>query len=254
MIDTHCHIHSAGFELDAATVLAAARQAGVDKLICVGTDAEDSRRAVEFASYHANCWASIGLHPHDAKQGSKPLKQLRKLLDDKTMRTKIVAIGECGLDYYYDHSPRPRQAEAFRAQLELAAEFNLPLIFHVRQAFSDWWKVMADYPDVRGVIHSYSAGVAELVPLIERGFYIGINGIMTFTKNDFQLAAAKAIPLEKLVLETDAPFLTPAPIRGKVNEPRYVTYVADFLAKLRQEDLSVLTKATSANATKLFNL
>lgn len=254
LIDTHCHIHSVDFPLDAEEVLAGARTASVDKLICVGTDADDSVRAVEFAKSHDNCWASVGLHPHDAKLGDKPLKQLRELLEDKSNADKIVAIGECGLDYYYDHSPRSHQAEAFRTQLDLAVEFNLPIIFHVRQAFGDWWKIMADYPTVRGVIHSFSSNEAELKPLLERGLYVGLNGIMTFTKNEFQQAAAKAVPLDQLVLETDAPFLTPVPMRGKVNEPRYVTYVADFLAKLRQESSSLLIKKTSANATKLFNL
>jgi len=250
--DTHCHIHSRDFPLEAETVLAAALNEGVDNLICVGTDAADSRMAAEFADKHEHCWASVGLHPHDAKAGAKPFKELRVLLSDAELSPRIVAIGECGLDYYYDYSPRAQQQAAFQSQLELAVEFDLPLIFHVRQAFADFWRIMADFPDVRGVIHSFSGNPAELKPLLERGFFIGLNGIMTFTKNDFQLAAAKAIPLKQLLLETDAPFLTPVPIRGKVNEPRYVAFVASFLAELRQERLSVLAKTTSNNAAKLF--
>lgn len=252
-VDTHCHLHRVDYQLPADEVWAQARAKGVTRLLLVGTDADDSERAVKFAKSHAGCWASVGLHPHDAKLGATPITQLRTLLDGKN-RAQVVAIGECGLDYYYQHSPKREQTAAFRAQLELASQFDLPLIFHVREAFADFWRVLADFPAVRGVVHSFSATRQELEPVLERGFSVGLNGIMTFSQNVAQLEAAKVVPLDKLMLETDAPFLTPRPHRGTVNEPRYVALVAEFLANLRQESVATIARATTANAKELFAL
>lgn len=243
-----------GYKLPPDETVKKARKSGVTRLICVGTDAEDSQHAVNFALTHKNCWASVGLHPHDAKLGKQPMEGLRTLLEDDKNRGKIIAIGECGLDYYYNHSPKSDQASAFRSQLELASEFNLPVIFHVREAFGDFWEILADFPNIRGVVHSFSARIEDLELILARGFYVGLNGIMTFTKEEHQLAAAKAVPLAKLLLETDAPFLTPVPQRGRVNEPRYLALVAQFLAELRQDELADVAKATTANAIELFTL
>lgn len=253
LVDTHCHIHSADHPLPADEVLTRARASGVDRLILVGTDAADSQLAVEFALTHANCWASVGLHPHDAKLGAKTIARLRGLLTSDN-RPNIVAIGECGLDYYYNYSPKNQQKAAFIAQLELAAEFDLPLIFHVREAFTDFWRMLDDFERVRGVVHSFSAELDELEQIIERGLYVGLNGIMTFNQDANQLDAAKAVPLTKMVLETDAPFLTPKPHRGTINEPRYVALVAEFLAHLRQDSPANVAKVTTTNAIELFNL
>lgn len=254
LVDTHCHVHMDGYKLSPEETVQKAQTGGVTRLICVGTDAVDSQRAVNFARTHKNCWASVGLHPHDAKLGQKSLEALRRLLEDDKSRAKIVAIGECGLDYYYNHSPKSDQEAAFRSQLELASEFNLPLIFHVREAFADFWQIMADFPSVRGVVHSFSSGVEELELILARGLYVGLNGIMTFSKDERQLAGARAVVLDKLLLETDAPFLTPVPQRGRVNEPRYLALIAQFLAELRQDELANVAKATTANAIELFAL
>lgn len=253
-VDTHCHVHTAGYSLAPDEVIKRAADDGVDRLICVGTDADDSRRAVGFAQKYDHIRASVGLHPHDAKLGEKPLAILRSLLQSEENRGKIVAIGECGLDYYYNHSPKAKQESAFRSQLKLAEEFNLPLIFHVREAFTDFWRILEDFPKVRGVVHSFSATTIELDQVLNHDLHVGLNGIMTFSKNEQQLAAAKAAPLNRLLLETDAPFLTPSPQRGTVNEPRYVALVAAFLANLRQESLADIAAATTANALELFNL
>ena len=265
-VDTHCHLHEIARRLtpvhdkwikggitDADSVLRAAREAGVTKAICVGTTRADSELAVEFVKGHENLWASIGIHPHEAQDHlDKAAKEKFALL---ATEAKVVAVGECGLDYYYEHSPKEAQIEILKFQIELALQHDLPLIFHVRDAFDDFWPIFDNYKDIRGVVHSFSATEKELGEILARpNLYVGLNGIMTFTKRDDQLAAAKQVPLERLLLETDAPFLTPVPYRGKVGEPRYVRTVAAFLADLRGETLESLATATTANAGQLFNL
>lgn len=249
-IDTHCHIHAADFTLDAEETIRGAKAQGVNRLICVGTDEVDSGLAVAFANMHDGVWASIGLHPHDAKLGTEAFNALTSLAE----KSKIVAVGECGLDYYYNHSAKEDQEKALRFQIELALTHKLPMIFHVRDAFDDFWPIFDSYEGVRGVIHSFTATSKELDEALERGLYIGLNGIMTFSKNEEQLVAAKAVPLERLLLETDAPFLTPVPLRGKVNEPKNVVLTAEFLSKIRGESLEQIALASTNNAKELFQL
>jgi TatD DNase family protein len=165
-----------------------------------------------------------------------------------------VAVGECGLDYFYTHSPKEVQVEMLKAQIELALAHDTPLIFHVREAFDDFWPVFDSYQGIRGVLHSFTDTEANLQRALDKGLYIGVNGIATFTKIDAQKAMYKQIPLEKLLLETDAPFLTPVPHRGKVNEPAFVKLVASHMADLHAISLEELSAATSKNATTLFNL
>lgn len=253
LVDTHCHIHFPDYGLDPDAALQSALRAGVGTIICVGTTLEDSRGATEFAVNRKNCWASIGLHPHESKRyaGKGRLLEEFKAL---AKHQKVVAIGECGLDYYHSHSPKADQRAIFEFQLALATEQQLPLIFHVREAFDDFLAITGQYRGLRGVVHSFSATTKELEQLLSRGFYIGLNGIMTFTKNENQLDAAKAVPRDKLVLETDAPFLTPVPFRGKLCQPKHVRVTAEFLAKLRGETLTDLARATTRNAQALFNL
>lgn len=250
LVDTHAHIHSKFYELNPLKALADANTAGVEKILCVGTEASDSERAVSFVADKSNCWATIGQHPHDAKMGTPALKKLKQLVG----KSKVVAIGECGLDYYYLHSQKDVQQQVFRAQIELAIQHNLPLIFHVREAFDDFFKILDEYSDVRGVVHSFTADRKTLYKILERDLFVGLNGIMTFTKDAEQLAAARAVPLERLVLETDAPFLTPTPLRGKINEPANIKIIAEFLANLRGEKLTDLAAATSNSSIELFNL
>lgn len=273
LTDTHCHIH----EIVAAThgseshnggdsmhgrwkrngrtpeeVVSDAADAGVSRLICIGCTASDSRLAVEFAQDRPAVWASIGIHPHEAEDYANfpdKLKKFAELID----KPKVVAVGECGLDYFYEHSPKAEQEKVLRFQIELALAHNVPMIFHVREAFDDFWLIFDSYRGIRGVIHSFSAGEKELGQIIERGLYVGLNGIMTFTKNEAQLAAARAVPLDRLLLETDAPFLAPAPHRGQVCEPRHVRVTAEFLANLRGETLEELAAATTVNSVKLFS-
>jgi TatD DNase family protein len=251
-IDTHCHIHSRDYPLDADEAMKRAVTHGVKKLICVGTDEDDSERAVAFANTRENCWASIGMHPHDATRGVIGIEKLHGIL--KADRSKIVAIGECGLDYFYDNSPRQLQAEMLHAQIQLALEHDLPMIFHVREAFDDFWPIFDRYSGIRGVLHSFTDTQRNMEIAIEKDLYIGVNGISTFTKSMEQQEMFGAIPLEKMILETDSPFLTPVPKRGTVNEPAFVTLVATKQADLRHISLEELSVATSLNATTLFSL
>ena len=249
-VDTHCHIHDSEYILPQADVIARADAAGVTRLVCVGTDEVTSAQAVVFAQDKEQVWASIGLHPHDAKLGQSAFDAIAQLLPNN----KVAAIGECGLDYFYNHSDKKDQYMALEFQMQLALDNSLPMIFHVRDAFDDFWPIFDNFSGLTGVIHSFTATTAELEQSLQRELYIGLNGIMTFTKDEKQLAAARAVPLDKLLLETDAPFLTPAPLCGKVNEPKNVSITADFLANLRGERLQDVAAATTHNACQLFGL
>lgn len=253
LVDTHCHIHFPDYRLDPDKVVKAAKQSGVTGLICVGCTIEDSQAGIEFAAGRAGIYASIGLHPHEAEKYMSDSASRDKLAE-LVPKPKVIAIGECGLDYFYDFSPKEAQQELFKFQLDLAKKQNLPMIFHVREAFDDFWRIYDQYSPIRGVVHSFSAGPSELTGILDRKLYVGLNGIMTFTKKTDQLAAAKAVPLKNLLLETDAPYLTPYPYRGTINQPKYVRNVAEFLSSLRGEGLEQLASATTKNAADLFGV
>lgn len=251
--DTHCHIQFADYPADPDTVLSNAAAKGVTRLLAVGCALPDSEAAVELAARYDSVWASIGLHPHEGSEYVENHQALQRFRD-LVAKNKVVAIGETGLDYYYENSPKEDQKKLLRFQLDLAAEHDLPLILHIRDAFDDFWEIFDGYQNLRGVVHSFTAGKKELEQVLARGLFVGLNGIMTFTKNPAQLEAAKALPLSKMLLETDAPFLTPAPFRGKICEPWMTRVTAEFLAELRNEKLEVLAAATTDNAKELFKL
>lgn len=247
LIDTHCHIHEP-YDLPLAEVLALAKDDGVRQMICVGTSEESSRKAIAFANEHNEAFASIGVHPHDTKDGYAAIAELAGTSD------KLVAVGEVGLDYFYTNSPRETQVAALKEQIEVALAHNLPLIFHVREAFDDFWPIFESYKGVRGVLHSFTDSRKNMEKAISHGLYIGVNGISTFTKDEAQKAMFDAIPLDRLVFETDAPFLTPAPYRGKVNQPAYVRIVAEYHAQRRGISLEEIAEVSSQNARALFSL
>lgn len=252
-VDTHCHIHFPDYELNADQVRQEAEAEGVTRLLAVGCTLTDSKLATEFALSHNNVWATIGLHPHEGAEyvhDDHALQQFRELVN----KPKVVAIGETGLDYHYMHSTKEDQQKLFRFQLDLAAEHDLPLVFHVREAFDDFWKILDEYKSLRGAVHSFSAGQKDLENILARDLYVGVNGIATFTKNTDQLEAYKKIPLKKLLLETDAPFLTPTPYRGTICQPKHVVVTAKFLSELRNEALEELAVVTTNNAINLFGL
>lgn len=247
-IETHAHLHFDAYKTDLDAVLKRAEDAGVERIITVGVDTADSRAAVGLAQQRENVWASVGIHPHAAAEAEQGIGYIR----DLAVERKVVAIGECGLDYAKSAGSKEEQERALRLQLELAAERKLPVIFHVRDAFNDFWRVVDDYRGIRGVIHCFTAGPDEVEAAIARGFMIALNGIMTFTKDESQLAAAKTIPSDRLVLETDCPFLAPVSNRGKRNEPGYIPEIAEFLAGLRGESPAALAAAATANSERLF--
>lgn len=250
LIDTHCHIHEANYPLDIGDVMQRAHHEGIGKMICVGTSEQSSRETVAFAAQHDHVSAALGVHPHDTKDGYDVLADI--LAADAS---NVVAIGEIGLDYFYTHSPREVQIAALKAQIELALAHDLPIIFHVREAFDDFWPIFDSYGSkIRGVLHSFTDSRDNMEAAINRGLYIGVNGISTFTKDETQKEMFAAIPLDRLLLETDAPFLTPTPFRGKVNEPAFVRQVAEHHARIRGLSLDEIASQTSANAYALFAL
>ena len=251
-VDTHCHLQFKDYP-DRVQVIEAAKAAGVTKLICVGTQLHDCEQAIGLADKFDKVWAACGSHPHEAEDFvhvQNSAQQLEQLLT----KPKVVAVGEIGLDYYKDYASKDDQKAALKIQIELGLKTGLPFIFHVRDAWEDFWPIFDSYPNIRGVIHSFSAHPQQLQEVLSRRLYVGLNGIMTFTKDDQQLAAAKQVPLDKLLLETDAPFLTPAPFRGTICEPKHLKTTAEFLAELRGETLEQLATATTQNAHQLFNI
>jgi TatD DNase family protein len=251
LVDTHCHIHDANlFSLDSSETIKRAMAAGVTQMICVGTDEQSSRDAIKFAEDHADsAFAAIGVHPHEAKNGCHELEKLIQLGSKK-----LVAIGEIGLDYHYDHSPRDKQIEVFQAQVELALKHNLPIIFHVREAYDDFWSILDNFSGIRGVVHSFTDSPENAAEAIKRGLYVGVNGFSTFTKDTAQQQMFASLPLDKILLETDAPFLTPVPFRGKINEPAFVRNIAMHQSLIRNISINEIAVQTTANARALFGL
>lgn len=254
LVDTHCHIHEP-YKLSVDEVLARAEEAGVTRLICVGTDERSSEEAIAFADSHEEAFAAIGVHPHEVKEG---YAKIGELAETYAGSNTLIAVGEIGLDYFYTHSPREVQIEALKVQMEIALQRNLPIIFHVRDAFDDFWPIFEELEEkhgvIRGVLHSFTDSRENMEKAVGKGLFIGVNGISTFTKDEAQKAMFDAIPLEKIVFETDAPFLTPSPYRGKINEPAYVRVVAEYHAQRRGISLEEIAEASSHNARSLFRL
>lgn len=259
LADTHCHLHSPEFFKpdEAEKAFHESIKAGVTKIIGVATSLEDSKNAINFAHSHPeNYWASIGIHPHEAGKMSESeideqLAELEKLASD----SKVVAVGECGFDFHYNErsKTKAKQIQLLKGQLEIARQHGLPVSFHVRAAYDDFWPIYEKYK-VPGVLHSFTDSTKHLKQGLHYGLYVGVNGIATFTKDENQQRMFEQIPLEKLLLETDAPFLTPVPVRGTINTPKNVTYVTNFMAELRGEDVKRIVTATTANAVDLFGI
>lgn len=256
-IDSHCHPHFDNYDQDREEVLARSSEAGVKRIIAVGCSLVDSQKAVDFAQRHRGVWATVGSHPHDGKEflaNKDAAEELKKLAG----MPKVVGVGEIGLDYYHQHTSKIDQEKMLRTQLEVGLEISLPFVFHVREAFTDFWKIFDSYSGVnqpiKGVIHSFSAAPDILDQVLQRELFVGLNGLLTYTKQDSWRESAKLIPLNKVLLETDAPFLTPIPERGKRCEPKHTLTTAQFLANLRKEDLAELAAQTTDNVVKLFKL
>lgn len=237
--------------------MAAAAKAGVTRIVNVGTSLADSEKAIELAVQHTGMWASVGVHPNDAgnlADNPGELEELRRLIKEP----KVVAVGEVGLDFYHDRTPRDVQEKILRLQLEAGLEAGLPFIFHIRESFDGFWPIFDSYhtssQPIRGVIHSFSASPSELERVMKRDLFIGLNGLITYAKDESWRESARQAPLNKILLETDAPFLTPAPDRQARCEPRHTRVTAEFLAELRGDSLDNLTLATTKNSVGLFGL
>lgn len=255
LIDSHCHIHEADYPLNISEVFKNAHESGVDEFICIGTSEESSRLAVDFSSRYKETYAAVGVHPHDTKDGWEAIGELVTRVGTYEKGTsKIVAIGEIGLDYFYMHTPKETQIKALKEQIEVALINNLPIVFHVRDAFDDFWPIFDSFSGIRGVVHSFTDNKQNLAEALKRGLYVGVNGISTFTRDLEQKALLATIPLNRLLFETDAPFLTPAPFRGKVNEPAFIKNIAEHHASTLGISLNEVAEATTKNAKALFRI
>ena len=255
LVDTHCHLCLPAFEQDLPQVLSRAAASGVGRILVPGIDLETSRHAVDLAEANANLFAAVGIHPHSAEEWSPDAYQaLRSLARSE----RVVAIGETGLDYYRDRSPRPRQMEAFEGQLELADELSLPVIVHSREAAEDVldrlasWSAGAAHRRRTGVLHAFSADEQAASSAVSAGFYIGVAGPVTYPSAPKLRQTVSGLPIDRLLPETDAPYLPPVPHRGQRNEPAHVALVSDALAAVRGVEPDRLRQACWDNAEALF--
>jgi len=278
LIDTHCHIHDTKYDF-APDVVENAQKAGVTRMITVGTDVADSRAAVELARAREGVFATVGIHPGTISIRSDLIEMVAELegvirsdLISKKGATGadirsdlvIVGLGDIGLDYHYPGFDREKQIELFEKQLELAVKYDLPVAFHVRDlparertqagAFDDFWAVLDKFPGVCGALHCFTDSVENLQRGLARGLYVSVNGLVTFNQNPELAEVYKQIPLDRLLFETDAPYLAPVPYRGKPSQPAQVVEVARFWADLHDLSLDEVAKATTANAKKVFGL
>lgn len=252
-VDTHIHLHFPEYESDLGEVMIRAREAGVDTFLNVGTDVESSRRSLELADAHSNIFASAGLHPHDAKNGNpEAYAEFEKLLT----HPRMVAVGEVGLDFFRDHSPQDKQREVLREFIRMARRLNKPLIVHCRDAYEALVSLLEEEGGApyQGVIHCFSSDVFWMRKLVELGFYISFAGPLTYKKNDTLREACAACPVDRILLETDAPFLPPQSIRGKRNEPCYLMETARVAAEVQGVSLDSMEVRTTLNARRLFRL
>jgi len=259
-IDSHCHIDGEAFDADRDVVIKRAREAGVKMMLVVGTgdatDFENFSRVVRLAEKHENIFASVGVHPHDAK--TFDAESERRLIELAKSSEKVIAWGEIGLDFYYDHSPPEVQKEIFRRQIKIANELNLPIIIHSRDADDETVEILIEecaHENFRGgIMHCFGGNPQMAESLMNIGFLISFAGNVTFKKADNLRDSARVVPLNKLLIETDSPYLAPIPFRGKRNEPMFVVETAKFLADFYNVDLKVLAKATTQNFRQLFKI
>ena len=252
VFDTHCHLDDEKFNEDREECYARMLENGVGRCVCVGSDLSSSRHSLDYAQAYAGVFAAAGVHPHEAKDAPDDyLSRLEKMLAEE----KCVALGEIGLDYYYDFSPRDIQKKVMAEQMELALRLNKPVIFHIRDAHGemvDFFRAQKQLP--KGIIHCFSGSAETAKEYVKMGFYISFSGSLTFKKAPNLWEAAKVIPPERLLVETDSPYLAPEPRRGRRNEPGYTRYVLEKLAALKEMDAEELAAVTTENARKIYGI
>jgi TatD DNase family protein len=259
LVDSHCHIDGSQFDEDREEVIARAKDAGVRLMLVVGTgeaqDFDNFQRVVDLAESHKNIYCSIGIHPHDAKTLNDELET--KLIELARSSGKLIAWGEIGLDFYYDHSPRDVQERVFRKQIQIAKELGLPIIIHSRDADDETVAILREecsYPGFKGIMHCFGGTPQMAEALMPLGFMISFAGNVTFKKAENLRDSARVVPLDKLLIETDCPYLAPIPHRGKRNEPAFVADTARFLAELYGIEAESLAARTTKNFTDFFGL
>ena len=255
LIDSHAHIQGPEFAADIQEVIRNARESGVEKVIVVGGvgDLSSNDSALKLAETPPSLFATVGMHPHDAKDLKEEDFERLKLL---TENPKVVAVGETGLDFYYDHSPRQIQKEIFSRFIQMARETGLPIVVHDREAHKEIAELLRDEgkKEIQGVIHCFTGDYTAAKEFLDLGFYISFSGIITFKNADALRDVVRRLPLDRVLVETDSPYLTPIPYRGKRNEPAFVRLVAETMAKVRSIPLEEITQATSDNTGRLFSL
>lgn len=254
LIDSHAHIDDEKYDEDREEVLENAQAKGVELIINPAADEESSRRAVALSEKYPMIYSTVGFHPHDAK--SYDFKEHGRMLREWAKKDKVVAIGEIGLDYHYDFSPRDIQRSVFVDQLIIAKEIKLPIVIHNRESMEDMWRLLKEHfkPEYGGVMHSYSGSVEMARIFLDMGFYLSISGSLTF-KNARKLPKVVAMmPLDRLLIETDSPYLTPTPYRGKRNEPAYVRFVAEEVARIREMSPEEVGEITAENTKVVFGI
>jgi TatD DNase family protein len=256
--DAHCHLQEQFLRDDDASLavvaetLSRAYEGGVDRVVVIGTDLTTSRQALDITDLDGpvEIYATVGLHPHDARQDVAPILELAR-----ERHPKLVGIGECGLDYYYEHSPREDQRRAFATQIALAHELDLALVIHARDAFDDLTDILrSEGVPERTVIHCFTGTTEDAANCLDLGCDISVSGVVTFKNAELLREAVRSVPLDRLHVETDSPFLAPVPFRGTSNEPAYVTVVGEFVAELRGESFIEVREATRANTARLFQI
>lgn len=252
-VDSHCHLNFDDFGEDMEEVILRAQEQKIDTLLSICCTLEEAPSILKIAQTHDNVFCTVGVHPHEAKPtlDQTSLEGLKSTLRDHAQDANVLGIGECGLDYYYENSPRDLQVECFRAQLELAEELNLPLSIHTRDAEKETIEMLANHK-VRGVIHCFSGTQWLADEALKLGFYVSFSGIVTFKKADQIRKVAASVPLDRLLLETDAPFLAPVPKRGKRNEPAFMVHTAETVAALKGVSVETLAQQTRQNFFNLF--
>lgn len=252
LFDTHAHMDDRAFDADREELLASLPAKGIGLLMNPGCSVESSRNAAALAQRYDYIYAAVGSHPDAADEVNSTVLDAYRMLCKQN--EKVLAIGEIGLDYHYEDIPRQIQQKAFRAQMALAAELNLPVIVHEREAHEDGMEIVEEFPEVTGVFHCYS-GSAEMAKwLVSRGWYIGFTGVLTFKNARKAVETAAAIPLERIVLETDCPYMSPEPFRGKRNDPGKIYRMAEKLAEIRGLTVEEIQKITMENGKRLYRM
>ena len=252
LFDTHAHMDDLAFQEDREAILEGLEEKGVGLVMNPGCSLASSRNAVALAEKYPFVYAAVGSHPDVADEvNEETLEEYRKLCK---LHDKVKAIGEIGIDYHYEDIPRERQLKAFRMQMELAREVGLPVIVHEREAHEDGMAVVREFPDVTGVFHCYSGSAEMARQLVDKGWYIGFTGVLTFKNARKAIETAQALPLERIVLETDCPYMAPVPHRGKRNDPGYLCHMAEKLAEIRGLSLEEIHQITFENGKRLYRI